>query len=84
MFEIKWHPKVRKFLRKIPSKDSKRIINKILDIRQNPFRFLEHFQGSKYHKLRIGDYRALVDVDSKNKILYIQVLDKRGRIYKRK
>jgi len=83
MFKVVWHPKVRKFLRKISSKDSQRIVKKILNIRENPFRYLEHYEGSKYHKLRIGDFRALIDVDSRNKILYIQVLDKRGRIYKR-
>jgi len=33
-------------------------------------------------KLRIGDYRALIDIDFENKILIIQVFDKRGKIYK--
>ena len=83
MFKIVWHPRVRKFLRKISSKDSQRIVKKLLKIKENPFRYLCHYEGSRYHKLRIGDFRALVDVDSRNKTLYVQVLDKRGRIYKR-
>ena len=33
-------------------------------------------------KLRIGDYRALIDIDFENKVLIIQVFDKRGKIYK--
>ncbi|HLA23295.1 MAG TPA: hypothetical protein VJZ93_02045 [Candidatus Nanoarchaeia archaeon] len=37
---------------------------------------------SKIDKLRIGDYRALIDIDFENKILIIQVFDKRGKIYK--
>ena len=81
-FSLKWHPKSRKFLRKIPSNESERIVKKIKKIRENPFRYLEHFEGD-YYKLRIGYYRALIDVDFKNKILFIQVLDKRSRIYKR-
>ncbi|MEK6924670.1 MAG: hypothetical protein AABW71_00345 [Nanoarchaeota archaeon] len=47
----------------------------------DPFRFLEHFEGEDY-KLRIGDYRMLIDIDFKRKILFVRVFDKRGRIYK--
>ena len=49
---------------------------------ENPFHFLEHYEGRDYYKFRIGDYRALIDVDFQNKALKVQVLDKRGRIYK--
>ena len=49
---------------------------------ENPFHFLEHFESKNYYKYRIGDYRALIDVDFQNKIIKVQVLDKRGRIYK--
>jgi len=41
---------------------------------------LEHYEGQGY-KLRIGDYRALIDVDNQRKILFVRVFDKRGRIY---
>jgi len=36
----------------------------------------------KYYKLRIGDYRALIDVDFDKGFLVVEVLDKRGRVYK--
>lgn len=32
---------------------------------------------------RIGDYRALLDIDHERKIVKVQVLDHRSRIYKR-
>ena len=51
------------------------------EVSLDPFRYLEHFEGEP-HKLRIGDYRALIDVDQERRILWILVLDKRGRIYK--
>ena len=49
---------------------------------ENPFHYLEHYEGKDYYKFRIGDYRTLIDVDFENKVLKVQVLDKRGRIYK--
>lgn len=82
-YTIKWKPKPFKFLDKLPNTVALRIWNKVGMVIKNPFRFLERHEGSQYHKLRVGDYRLLIDVDLKREVLLIQVLDKRGRIYKR-
>lgn len=82
-YKIEWKPKPLKFLNKLPKNIALRIWNKLESVRENPFRYLEHFEGNDLYKLRIGDYRILIDVDFDRKILFIQVLDKRGRIYKR-
>jgi mRNA-degrading endonuclease RelE of RelBE toxin-antitoxin system len=82
MFDIHWHPDTRKFLWKQNKDIAKRIVSKIKSIKENPFHYLEHY-GGKGYKLRIGDYRAIIDLDFEKKILFVRVLDKRGRIYKR-
>jgi len=41
---------------------------------------VERFEGELY-KLRIGEYRALVDIDFEKKVMSIRVFDKRERIY---
>ena len=82
-FNVDWHPKASKNLSKLPKELIKRILNKVDEVREDPFRYLEHFEVKNVYKLRIGDYRALIDVDFQNKLLYIQVFDKRGRVYKR-
>ena len=60
---------------------AERIGEKLKMVADDPFRYLQHFEGQGY-KLRIGDYRLLIDVDSTERILFVRVLDKRGRIYK--
>ncbi len=82
-FSIEWDERALNFLKKLQRDVSERILKKIKSIKENPFHFLEHYEG-EYYKLRIGDYRALVDIDFNNRILTIQVLDKRGRVYKDK
>ena len=67
-------------MEKLPQHVSKRILEKFDEIIIDPFRYLEHFEGVGY-KLRIGEYRALIDVDLQNNILKVRVFDKRGRIY---
>ncbi|MEK6936158.1 MAG: type II toxin-antitoxin system RelE/ParE family toxin [Nanoarchaeota archaeon] len=80
-YNIEFSFKSKKFLKSLDKTVSLRIIEKINLLTENPFRYLEHYEGD-YYKLRIGDYRALIDINFKEKILIIQVLDKRGRIYK--
>ena len=82
MWEILLHPNVDSFLNSLDASLRERIKNKLRELKEDPFRFLEHFEGSNYYKLRVGDYRALIDIDFINRILKVQVLDHRGRIYK--
>jgi len=82
-YSVEWHPKVRKFLHKLPNDISKRIVMKMRDVRDNPFHHLEHYEGKDYYKLRVGNYRMLIDVDFKNKVLFVRVLGHRGNIYDR-
>jgi len=80
-FQVEWSPKASKNLAKLPKYLIERIFDKIDEVKEDPFRYLEHFEGQHFYKLRIGDYRALIDVDFQNKVLKVQVFDKRGRIY---
>ena len=80
-FQVTWHPKASKNLSKLPKDTIKRIFDKIDEVKEDPFRFLEHFEGQNFYKLRIGDYRALIDVNFQNKVLKVQVFNKRGRVY---
>jgi len=75
-----WHPKAAKYVESLPNELAKRILKKIDEVSADPFRHIEHFEGSAY-KLRIGDYRALIDIDFEKQILKVRVFDKRERIY---
>ncbi len=81
--EVQLHPDVVEFLNSCLPELRERIKKKLFSLKENPFYYLEHFEGDHY-KLRIGDYRALVDIDFEKKVILIQVIDHRGRIYKKK
>ena len=80
---VKWNPKPLKFLEKLPKEMSARIINKLEVIKNDPFHYLEHYEGAEVYKLRIGDYRLLIDLDFTSKLLKIRILDHRSRVYER-
>jgi len=74
MFQIELTETAKDFLKKLQKKDAEIILNKIYSIRENPYRFLKRLQGEKLWRLRIGDYRAVVDVIvSMNKIMVVRI-----------
>ena len=73
IYEIKLKPKVEKFLDKLPQDVALRIIKKLKQLKENPFRYLEHYEGEGY-KFRIGDYRVIFDVDNKANITILIIL----------
>ena len=78
-YSIKWTPQVLKDLENV----AERIINKIEDVADNPFHYLEHYEGAEVYKLRVGDYRALIDIDFSKKILKVRIIGHRRNIYKK-
>ena len=79
-YQVRLHPKVDKFLEKCEAELKERALKKFALLKENPFQYLEHYEGDDCHKLRIGDYRALVDVDQKNQVVFVRVFDHRRRI----
>jgi mRNA-degrading endonuclease RelE of RelBE toxin-antitoxin system len=50
-------------------------------LENDPFHHLTHYEG-KYYKLRIGDYRALIDVEFSTRTLWVRKIGHRKEIYK--
>ena len=81
MYSVELSKTSIKFLKKLNKKDSDIILNKIYSLRDNPFRFLKKLQGQKLWRLRIGDYRAVIDIIIKNNEIFIVRIGKRKNIY---
>jgi len=81
MYRVNFSSQATKFIKKLQADIQGRIKDKFQEIALDPFRFLEHYEGDCY-KIRIGDFRALVDIDSEQKIIWVRIFDKRGRVYK--
>ena len=74
MYSVELTAKAQKFLRKLPSSESEIILRKIYSIRENPFAHLKRLQGNAFWRLRINDYRAIIDlIVSGKKIIVIRI-----------
>ena len=65
-------------------RSSSGIIRKIDSILDNPPRYIGRLSGRPEFKLRVGDYRAILDIDERRKIIFIRSIGHRSSIYTRK
>ena len=82
MYELIFDSKVLSSLEKLPKEIRTRIINKLLDSKINPFHYFEKLSGREEYKLRVGDYRIIADINNKEILIFILLIDHRRRIYK--
>jgi len=81
MYELKFDKKAIDFLNKAEKDLRERIWKKLQDFKQDPFRFVEHLEQIEGVKLRIGDYRVVVDIDKANQTINILKIGYRKNIY---
>lgn len=81
MYSIFFSDKSKKQLKKLPKNIKEIILNKIYSIRINPFRYVKKLEGSNLWRLRIMDYRAIINIFISSKKIIILTVDKRERVY---
>ena len=83
MYDIVFDEKAIEFLEKLDKKKRKRIFDKIMLTRDSPFHYFERLTGRNEFKLRVGDYRAIADIDETKNRISVFVIGHRKNIYKK-
>jgi len=81
-YQIIWDTQSKDFLKKLENKEAQRIIKKVNSISVNPMRYLDTLVQIDAYKLRVGDYRILIDLDNEHKFMNIVFIGHRKNIYK--
>ncbi len=81
MYSIILEKKALDFINKLEKKLKERIWNKLQQCKENPFHFLEHLEEIAGFKLRVGDYRLIIDVDNQTKTLRVLKVGHRKNVY---
>lgn len=81
IFKVIWSPKSKKRLRKLDKETIISIIKKVEESKTNPERYLERLKKIDAFKLRVGDYRIIIDLDQNKNELNVLTLGHRKNIY---
>ncbi|MBN2421717.1 type II toxin-antitoxin system RelE/ParE family toxin [Candidatus Woesearchaeota archaeon] len=83
MYKVIFDPEAIEFLEKLEKIIAKRIYDKISSTKPIPYHFWERLTGRKDFKLRIGDYRAIADINYNSKTIEVTRIGHRKNIYKK-
>jgi len=74
MYSVEFSQTAEKQLYKLEKDIQERIISVLERIRLRPFHFIKRKEGTPYFILRVGDYRAILDIKQPvSKILVLEV-----------
>lgn len=83
MFSIFFSKNAEKQLEKLEEPIKFRIASALERIRVRPFYFVKRLIGCHYYRLRVGDYRIIMDIKEENLIILVIEIGHRKKIYKK-
>lgn len=69
-YELSYSDKILKQLDKLDVITEKRILNALEKIRIRPHHFIKKIVGTKFFRLRVGDYRIILNIENNKLIIY--------------
>lgn len=82
-FEIIWSDSAARQLRKFDRTVARRIFAKVGELRENPIRHVQKLVNSPYYRLRVGDYRVILDIQRNVLRILVLKVGHRESVYER-
>jgi len=81
VFSAFLHPKAAKQLANIENATRTRILERLRDLKDNPERVGKILKHSNFWSLRVGDYRAIYEIDRTRKQVIVLFIGHRKKVY---
>jgi len=81
VFAVLLHPKAAKELEKIEDQIRPRMKEKLKELRDNPERSGKRLKHSDFWSLRVGNYRAIYEINRNKKQVVILFIGHRKKVY---
>jgi len=81
VLEIIWSASAIKDLKKIDRSIAKRIFIMITRLKDDPYHNIIKLTNSPYYRLRVGDYRVILDIQNKQLRILVIKIGHRKKIY---
>ena len=82
-WQVIWSEKSLRQLERIDKKNAQKIYDAVLDCTEDPFRMVLRLTSSPFYRLRVGNYRVILDLQQGKMIIFVVETDHRGKIYKK-
>ena len=83
MYEILLTEEAKKQLAKLDERIKRKIVSGLERIKIRPHKFVKRLYNSPYYRLRIDNYRIILDIKETQLIIYVIEIGLRGKVYKK-
>lgn len=80
-FKVFLHPKSARFLSKLEKDQKERIKSRVKELEDHPERRGKRLRYSDFWTLRIGDYRAIYEIDEEENRVIVLFIGHRKNVY---
>ena len=83
MFDLQWSNTSLKNLKKLDDKTRLKIIDSTEIIIYDPLSHADKLKGNEYYKIRVGNYRIIIDINHEKKMIFVVKVSHRRNAYKK-
>lgn len=83
MYKIIWSETAAGQLEKLDKKAAMVIVKKLESAQKDPLHYLTKLKHMPFHKLRVGDYRVIVQLENNKMVIFVVEVGHRKNIYKK-
>ncbi len=84
MYKVALNKKSEKFLDKIKNKEILvSLVKSLKNLSNNPYTGKKLKGFDSLYRIRVGKFRVIYKIDEEEKVVYVVLIDKRERVYKR-
>ena len=80
-FTVLLHPKAARELDRLENQTKRRVRENLKELRNNPDKIGKRLRPSDFWSLRIGDYRAIYEIDSAERRVIVLFVGHRSKVY---
>jgi len=80
-YRVLLHPKASRFLEKAGASVRDQVKQSLRDLENSPERKGERLKHSQFWRVRVGDYRAIYEIDEERKMVIILFVGHRRDVY---
>ncbi|WP_316504377.1 type II toxin-antitoxin system RelE/ParE family toxin [Nitrosopumilus sp.] len=80
-WNVLWSSRSIRQLKKLDKKQARKIRDAVLEITDNPFVAVRKLSDSVFFRMRVGNYRIIMDLQQGTMIIFVVEVDHRRRVY---
>jgi mRNA interferase RelE/StbE len=80
-FAVEFTPRAARLARKLPIDLQRRLRAKLEEVAADPASVVQRLTAVKAYKVRVGDYRLILDIDWDEEVVYVLWVGHRKAVY---